>query len=189
MSAFDLQHIFTPELHLGVSHTSDCPRWTSQSTPTPPTSQTPHFSAAQGHPMTSHCTNFHRFFPLSLVHFSGSQRGSFKKKNFVSKTTEKVPFFAAMLLLLGNNQLSSWVDFKHYFFKKKDQLSALTHGVLQPYNIMFKQQPLCRRNDPISAQLPTANEPSRTRDFTTGCIFHEKRKKNIKKWSKWLICF
>lgn len=126
MSAFDLQHIFTPELHLGVSHTSDCPRWTSQSTPTPPTSQTPHFSAAQGHPMTSHCTNFHRFFPLSLVHFSGSQRGSFKKKNFVSKTTEKVPFFAAMLLLLGNNQLSSWVDFKHYFFKKRTS-SQLSH--------------------------------------------------------------
>lgn len=102
------------------------------------------------------------FFLKSGSLFWKSQRFLLKKKRTVSKTTGKFTFFAARSLLLGNNQLSSWADFKLYFLKK-DQLSALTHWVLQLYKIMFKEKCLCYRNDPSHLKGASPPAPSSTR--------------------------
>lgn len=149
MSAFDFQYIFT--LNWGVSHPS-LPKAL-------PNSTNSNFPVPQGHP---HCTDFHRLFPEVWFTFLKVTEVPSKKKRTVWKTTGKFTFFAARSLLLGNNQLSSWADFKLYFLKK-DQLSALTHWVLQLYKIMFKEKCLCYRNDPSHLKGASPPAPSSTR--------------------------
>lgn len=110
-SAFDFQHVSTPELHLRASHTS--PGWGGRPKGAPhcPTTNT----NAQG-PKAAHCTDFHSLSPSGWFAFLEARKVLLKKENMVSKTTDKFTFFAATSLLLGYNQTTCWAHFKHYFF-------------------------------------------------------------------------